>query len=94
MMVSCIFSNCSNYIFCFIIKPNSLLQLIARFDDLIHHDLDDTGEAPGFVCLLLTGSAGQLGLLGADLLVLQGCGENSPANTSVKHSPAYNVEER
>ena len=66
----------------------SLLQLIAWFDDVIHQDLDDTGESSLLVSLLLTVSRGvitsQVGLVSTNLLILQGGCEDSPANTNTQ----------
>ena len=67
----------------------SLLQLIAWFDDVVHQDLDDTGESSLLVCLLLTVSrraviTSQVGLVTTNLLILQGRCEDSPANTNTQ----------
>ena len=68
-----------------------LLQRITWFDDVLHQDLDDAGEASsGFVCLLLLVttsvirrvSTSQVGLVATNLLILQGGCEDSPANTN------------
>ena len=63
----------------------SLLQCIARFDDVIHQDLDHTHTGSVLAVSRRGGvSTSQVRLVSTNLLILQGRCEDSPANTNTQ----------